>query len=113
MKVDRTDVISLSPFTSLSPLFATRVIHMRSIAFFMSLAIFVPLTGCENGGKRFMFGPSAAPPSTAKLQSSEDLVDYLNANAANMQSLRCVNIEGVIQGYGFKGRMMAMKPRNF
>jgi hypothetical protein len=86
---------------------------MRSIAFVLCLAIFVPLTGCENGGKRFMFGPSVAPPSTAKLQSPEDLVDYLNANAANMQSLRCVNIDGLIQGYGFKGKMMAMKPRNF
>lgn len=113
-KVDRTDFVSCPRFTLLSPLFSCRVAHMRSSAFVLCLAIFAPLTGCENGGKRFMFGPrSADPPSAVGLQSSEALVDYLNDNAANMQSLRCVDIDGLIQGYGFKGKMMAMKPRNF
>src|SRR5436190_18523396 len=87
---------------------------MRLIASILCLAMFVPLVGCENGGKRFMFGPSSTPaPSVSGAQTADQLVDYLNSNAANMQSLRCIDIKGDFQGHGFNAKMMAMKPRNF
>jgi hypothetical protein len=88
---------------------------MRPFASILCLAILVPFTGCENGGKRFMIGPSSASPTPAPagVPSAEALVAYLNGNAANMQSLRCVEIKGDFQGYWFSAKMMAMKPRNF
>jgi hypothetical protein len=87
---------------------------MRPLASIVCLAIFLPLAGCENGGKRFIFGPASTPaPTPAGVQSAESLVNYLNANASRMQTLRCVDVDGTFQNYGFRAKMMAMKPRNF
>jgi hypothetical protein len=85
---------------------------MRPLASVCCLAIFLPLAGCENGGKRFIFG-SLTPQPTSGPASVDQLVAYLNDNAARVESLYCVDVDGTFQNYGFRAKMMAMKPRNF
>jgi hypothetical protein len=86
---------------------------MRPMATILCLMVLLPLTGCEGFGKRFMFGTSAPTTTPGHAPAREELVKYLNDNSERVQSLRCLNIEASIQGYGFKAKMMAMKPRNF
>src|SRR6266404_4528603 len=86
---------------------------MRPFASILCLALFLPLVGCENGGKRFIFGPAPTPPTPAGVPTVESLVKYLNDNASRIESLRCVDMDCTFQSYGFRAKMMALKPRNF
>ncbi len=86
---------------------------MRPLTSILCLAILIPLAGCESGGKRFIFGPTSTPLTPAGVPTVESLVDYLNENASRIESLRCVDVDGTFQNYGFRAKMMAMKPRNF
>lgn len=86
---------------------------MRPLISILCLTILLPLAGCENGGKRFIFGPSPTPLTPSGVPTVESLVEYLNENASRIESLRCVDVDGTFQNYGFRAKMMAMKPRNF
>jgi hypothetical protein len=90
---------------------------MRPLALLLCLAILLPGAGCENGGKRFIFGPSTPPPPPAGVPSAESLVEYLNENARRIKSLKCTDIDLTFtqkfSSYGARAMLMAEKPRNF
>ena len=93
---------------------------MRLLAPLMCLAILVSFAGCENGGRRFIFGPSPAPtptPSATGMPTAESLVNYMNDNARRIQSLRCTDVDveasQKIQSFNVRAKMMSMKPRSF
>lgn len=94
---------------------------MRLIAVTLTLFFALAgLTGCENVGKRFIFGPNAIPtpnpPTPAGVQTAESLIEYLNENSRRINSLRCTDIEVTtrygLQTINLRGKMMAMKSRN-
>src|SRR4029079_8224137 len=95
---------------------------MRPLAVTLSLFAAVSLsclTGCESGGKRFMFGnitPAPNPPAPAGVQNAESLVEYLNENSRRINSLRCTDIDVTtrygLQTFNLRGKMLAMKSRS-
>src|SRR5436853_2358677 len=95
-------------------------------AFFMRLIAAMTLctaaifsaTGCESGGKHFIFGPAAAAPQPpGGIPSTDALVEYLNLNSSRIQSLRCteVDVEASqgLQSFNLRAKLMTSKPRNF
>ena len=88
---------------------------MRSIHLAIGLLLLGPLVGCETLSIFNPKPPEAPMPTTTP--SVESLVGYLNDNANRIQSIRCTDVDITasrgIQSFGLRGKMMAMKSRNF
>src|SRR5262245_37313560 len=90
---------------------------MRRIPGVIVFAAVFLLSGCSNGSKwgGIIRGPQPAPP--AETPTAAALVDYLNRNAKQLQSLECqerdLDCRQGLQVVGLRGKMVCQRPKNF
>jgi hypothetical protein len=92
---------------------------MRYVGGVVGVAFLLLLTGCSNSkwGSVFRSQQQAAVPPAEAPPTAAALVEHLNRNSRQIQSLECMELDmdcrQKMTGFGLRGKLACQKPRNF
>jgi hypothetical protein len=92
---------------------------MRNLALTFAMGTMFLLTGCSGSGSKwgFLRNSPDQPRITAEKPSSAQLVEYLNRNAQQIQSIECTDLDLDVkagnQPFGMQAMMACRKGKNF